>query len=204
MPRKKKSTIRRWPRDECVKAANDLLTEKAPRVPLVDNVGRAVLVLVLNEAGMNLDYREFDKRWKELRQGSSYAAGGGLPVVIAATETGAIEIRQSPDSPLPLDDLLEKLDEIWRGDLKKAVRLGDPGDDVCILGRDYPHVTFAQYNVAKALLELGEDGAIEKELIRKSGHSDARKILKRLAAKDGWKDVVQLAGRHGGRYRIKT
>jgi hypothetical protein len=61
----------------------------------------------------------------------------------------------------------------------------------------------AQHNVVMALLEAGQDGLNKDELVHKSGHSDARGILKRLVKSDSdWADVIHFPGRTGGGYRI--
>jgi hypothetical protein len=73
-----------------------------------------------------------------------------------------------------------------------------------VLGTTKRKLTTPQYNVVKALLGAGETGLTKDELIKKSGHEDARGILKRLANSDpGWKEVIHFAGQTGGRYRIK-
>ena len=74
-----------------------------------------------------------------------------------------------------------------------------------VMGKVKPLLTFAQHAVVKALLEAGEDGLTKDGLDACSGHSDARKILKRLHDSDpNWAAVIQLAGRSGCRYRIRT
>lgn len=64
-------------------------------------------------------------------------------------------------------------------------------------------LTKAQYDVIQALLDAGRAGLSKDELEEKSGHADARKILKRLHDSDpDWKRVILLAGRPGVRYRL--
>ncbi len=87
---------------------------------------------------------------------------------------------------------------------ESAVVLKGPGDHVEVLGKIKPPLTFAQYAVVIALLEAGEDGLTKDGLDARSGHSDARKILKRLHDSDlDWAAVIQMPGRSGCRYRIQ-
>lgn len=63
--------------------------------------------------------------------------------------------------------------------------------------------TKAQRDIIQVLHAAGAAGLSSDELDRKSGHTDARKILGRLAKKDlGWQSVIVLPGNSHGRYRI--
>lgn len=76
-------------------------------------------------------------------------------------------------------------------------------DKPVVKGREKDILTAAQYDVVIALLRAGEKGLTKDELDRKSKHGDARKILYRLAEKDGdWKAAIQLPGKTGRGYRI--
>jgi hypothetical protein len=84
------------------------------------------------------------------------------------------------------------------------VVLGGFGDQPIVCGKVKSRLTWAQYRVVKALLDAGDDGLTKDELDAKSGHSEARKILKRLHDSDrDWAAVVHLPGRPGLRYRIR-
>ncbi|MCI0463306.1 MAG: hypothetical protein L0Z62_40685 [Gemmataceae bacterium] len=84
------------------------------------------------------------------------------------------------------------------------VVLRGPAERPLVLGREKPLLTRAQYNVIQALLDAGERGLSKDELDHKSGHGDARKILKRLAdSDDGWQAVLPFPGKPGGGYRIR-
>lgn len=61
----------------------------------------------------------------------------------------------------------------------------------------------SQYNVLKTLDEAGTNGLTKDELVSRSGHTDALGILKRVARRPEWRDVIQLAGKTGGRYRLR-
>jgi hypothetical protein len=64
-------------------------------------------------------------------------------------------------------------------------------------------LTKAQYEVVQSLLSVGDAGLTKDQLAEKSGHGDARKVLKRLADSDpDWKAVIKFPGRTGGGYRI--
>jgi hypothetical protein len=92
------------------------------------------------------------------------------------------------------------------GDPEHSARvvLRDREEGPIVLGKTKRKLTNQQYNVVKALLEAGDLGLTKDELVSKSGHEDARGILKRLADSDpDWKGVIHFAGRTGGRYRIK-
>jgi hypothetical protein len=72
-----------------------------------------------------------------------------------------------------------------------------------VKGIEKPPLTDAQYDVMSALLEAGSRGLNKDELAKKSDHGDAVRILGRIAKiDDGWKEVIGLAGKPGGRYRI--
>ncbi len=85
-----------------------------------------------------------------------------------------------------------------------SVVLQSPGESVFVKGIEKKRLTDPQYNVVQALLAAGGDGLSKDELPIKSGHADAVKILKRVAKIDAdWADVILLAERSGGGYRIK-
>lgn len=87
---------------------------------------------------------------------------------------------------------------------ESAVVLQGPGDCIMVQGKVKPQLTFAQFAVVSALLQAGEDGLTKDQLDTRSGHSDARKILKRLHDSDpDWAAVIHMAGRSGCRYRIR-
>jgi hypothetical protein len=81
--------------------------------------------------------------------------------------------------------------------------LSGPGKPPIVLGKKKPVLTPAQYNVVQALLLAGEGGLSKDELDKKSGHKEARKILKRLASSGAdWASVIHFPRRKGMRYRI--
>ncbi|HWB08784.1 MAG TPA: hypothetical protein VG826_06160 [Pirellulales bacterium] len=85
------------------------------------------------------------------------------------------------------------------------VVLGKPGERPVVLGKTKSKLTDARYNVVKALIEAGENGLNKDEIVQKSGHGDARQVLKRLADSDpDWKGVIVMAEVTGGRYRIRV
>ncbi len=72
-----------------------------------------------------------------------------------------------------------------------------------VLGRKKDVLSQGQYNVVQTLLPAGEAGLSKDEFERKSGHPDARRILKRLYESDpDWGEVIHLPGLKGKRYRI--
>ena len=87
--------------------------------------------------------------------------------------------------------------------LKQRVRLFGLNDRPTIDGIAKSKLTMPQYNVVQTLIEAGEHGLGKDELIRRSGHSDAIGILKRLADDDAdWEHVISFARKPGGGYRI--
>lgn len=73
-----------------------------------------------------------------------------------------------------------------------------------MLGNMKQKLTVPQYNVIKTLLDAQDAALTKDELVIKSGHSDARAILKRLAKSDSdWKQVIHFAGKTGGGYWIQ-
>jgi hypothetical protein len=85
------------------------------------------------------------------------------------------------------------------------VILGEFGDEPTVNGKRKRRLTKARYDVVKALLAAG-DGELSKDsLATQSKHGDAHRILKRLADSDpDWGSVIQMAGKPGCRYRIRT
>ncbi len=81
------------------------------------------------------------------------------------------------------------------------------GRDECpiVLGKEKAPLTDRQYNVIKTLLDAGKRGLTKDKLDEKSGHPDARKVLKALQKQDeDWAAVIQMPGTAGkGGYRIK-
>jgi hypothetical protein len=83
------------------------------------------------------------------------------------------------------------------------VILGEFCDSPIVLGKEMPRLTWSQYRVVKALLAAGNDGLTKDRLDAESGHTDARKILKRLHDSDpNWAVVIVMPGIPGRRYRI--
>jgi hypothetical protein len=81
--------------------------------------------------------------------------------------------------------------------------LGRFGDQPMVHGKLKPRLTWAQHRVVQALLAAGNEGLTKDQLDSHSGHSDARKILKRLHDSDSdWAGVIHMPGIPGCRYRI--
>ena len=86
-----------------------------------------------------------------------------------------------------------------------CVKLFGPGEQPIVNGKKKAILTKARYDVVQALLEAGESGLSKDDLDKKSGHSEARKLLNRLAEKDeDWVKVIRLPGKGGmgTHYRI--
>lgn len=84
-----------------------------------------------------------------------------------------------------------------------SVVLQGPGKPVLVRGVEKPRLTDARYRVVQALLAAGAKGLSKDELDRRSGSSDAQKVLKRLHKSDlDWQAVIQIAGKTGLGYRI--
>jgi hypothetical protein len=85
-----------------------------------------------------------------------------------------------------------------------SVHLGGQADDPIVRGKQKEYLRSTQYNVVKALLQAGKAGLTKKQLVERSGHTDAVGILKRLANSDpDWKAVISLPRTSGKGYRIK-
>lgn len=93
----------------------------------------------------------------------------------------------APDSPAP----------------QPVVVVQGPGKPVFVRGKEKRALTMPQLCVVQALLAAGAKGLSKDELDRRSGITDARKVLQRLSASDpDWQAVIQLPGRAGVGYRI--
>jgi hypothetical protein len=72
-----------------------------------------------------------------------------------------------------------------------------------VLGKPMPALTSEQYDVVKFLILAGDDGVTKDQLENDSRHGDARRILSRLrASNECWAQVILMAVKRGGRYRI--
>jgi len=70
-------------------------------------------------------------------------------------------------------------------------------------GKRKPILTAARYDAVQALIEAGETGLTKDQLDNKSGHTDARKLLKALADDDpDWAEAILFPGTTGKRYRV--
>jgi len=86
----------------------------------------------------------------------------------------------------------------------KKVKLFGPGEQPEVNGKRKPILTLARYDAVQTLIEAGETGLTKDQLDDKSGHSDARKLLKALAKDDAdWARAILFPGTPGKRYRIR-
>ncbi len=84
------------------------------------------------------------------------------------------------------------------------VKLFGQGEQPEVDGKLKPKLTAARYHTVQALIEAGETGLTKDELDSKSGHTDARKLLKAVAEIDEeWAAVISLPGVTGKGYRIR-
>jgi hypothetical protein len=84
-----------------------------------------------------------------------------------------------------------------------AVILNGPDQNPIVLGKEKKRLSPARYDVVKALLDANRN-LTKDELDRKSKHSDARKLLGRLADSDpDWKAVIVFPAAHGAGYGIR-
>ena len=74
-----------------------------------------------------------------------------------------------------------------------SVKLTGRGKPPIVLGRVKPVLNDPRYNVVQALLDAGSEGLTKDLLDKRSGHSEARKILKTLANSDpDWASVISF------------
>ena len=91
------------------------------------------------------------------------------------------------------------------GSPASAVVLQGRGKPVVVFGKQKGALTKAQYDVVEALLIAGENGLSKDSLEVEGKHSDARRVLKRLANGDpDWGRVILFPGKGGQglKYRI--
>lgn len=85
----------------------------------------------------------------------------------------------------------------------RSVLLFGRKDEPIVRGHRKPRLTDARYDIVLALLQAGDNGLSKDQLDHKSCHTEARKILKRLAHSDpDWARVIQFPGSRGRGYRI--
>ncbi|NLY02216.1 MAG: hypothetical protein GXY83_39530 [Rhodopirellula sp.] len=103
-----------------------------------------------------------------------------------------------------LDHYIERYGDAtvtWQSQL---VKLFGPGEEPEVNGKRKPILTAARYDTVQALVEAGETGLTKDQLDHKSGHTDARKLLKALADGDAdWAEVILFPGTPGKGYRIR-
>jgi hypothetical protein len=114
--------------------------------------------------------------------------------LLSAPATQTVGAAASADGP-PAD--------VQEGTQRVVLRGRDEGP--IVLGKEKPVLTDREYNVVKALLDAGDRGLTKDKLDEKSGHSEARKVLKAIRdADEDWAAVIQMPGKAGmGGYRIK-
>lgn len=72
-----------------------------------------------------------------------------------------------------------------------------------INGNTKPMLTRAEFNILTALTEAGPRGLSMDDLYTKSGHSDGRKYLKKLAEDVDWRSVILFPQKGRGGYRLR-
>lgn len=103
-----------------------------------------------------------------------------------------------------LDHYIERFGDVTVRYQSKLVKLFGRDEQPEVNGNRKPILTAARYDAVKALIEAGEGALSKDELDRKSGHTDARKLLKALAHDDAdWAEVILFPGTPGKGYRIR-
>jgi hypothetical protein len=121
-----------------------------------------------------------------------HGVGTGIPKLTTALRTilRRLELRLEQATPAP-------------SAASPAVILSGKTKQPLVRGKPKPVLRLTQFNVVKALLDVGESGLTVDQLVHHSGHTDARGILRRLADSDpAWRAVIHFPGKTGGRYRI--
>jgi len=103
-----------------------------------------------------------------------------------------------------LDHYIERCGDATVTYQSKLVMLFGRGEQPEVNGKRKPILTAPRYDAVKALIEAGESGLTKDQLDKKSGHTDARKLLKALANDDDdWAEVIIFPGTPGKGYRIR-
>lgn len=138
----------------------------------------------------------------------------GITAVCAELQTllGELGFENETQSFEPLPTVEPAIPETEESELPEpvaqtasgSVLLFGRGDQPIVNGKKKPTLTDARYNVVFTLLNVGDDGLTKDELDGKSGHPDARKLLKAVAEIDlDWEAVISFPGSAGKRYRIR-
>ncbi len=134
-----------------------------------------------------------DRDWLPSTPSSSSPAGSteNRPVRHASQEPAS----GMPDAAVPMPAAAGPISDGSRSKVtapepSPPVMLKGPNDNPIVLGKEKKRLTTARYNVVKAL--LGASRNLSKdELDKKSGHTEARKILQSLARSDpDWAEVI--------------
>lgn len=85
------------------------------------------------------------------------------------------------------------------------VELHGQGQPITVLGVQKRKLTKARYAVIKALIEIWPDSLNKDELVTRSKHGDARKVLDRLSKSGAdWQRVIVMAKTPGGGYSLSS
>lgn len=161
---------------------------------------RQAVVQRNREMGKEERLQEFDEAAYEAEQRAIQLLNDGsyvseLPMDPFTASAALLELMVSDETPrLGSEPAIEQ----------PSVVLNGYDGPVFLLGVEKPPLTEAQYNVIQCLLEAGENGVNKDELVLKSGHSDARGIISRLAKDENWNKALSRPGKTGRRYRIRT
>lgn len=116
--------------------------------------------------------------------------------------------------PVPQQAPLRRQDSI-KSRSRFSIRSKDPGsnettqpvestDPTEVLAQLLKLLTPKQKDVVQSLITAGTNGLNKDDLVARSGYTDAVNILKRVAQKPGWKDIICLPGVPGKKYRLVT
>lgn len=129
---------------------------------------------------------------------------------LVSASVNAIDALLALDDSTPNDQDLSQLSRNEQANneieetISMPVLLFGQGKPPIVNGSKKEPLTNAQFDVVSALIEAGDKGLTKDALDSRSGHGDARKILKRLADSDSdWKAVISFPGKTGKGYRIK-
>ena len=152
-------------------------------------------------------YPEFDREAIEACIGREYAYA--LKEIERRTENkGGNSIQHVAVVPSSGNELPDPNNEVeLLADARSksgSVLLFGQGNSPIVRGKTKEPLTAAQYNVVNALIEAPDRGLTKDEIVSKSGHTDARGILERIASIDeGWRSVIVFPGAARSGYRIR-
>ena len=137
-------------------------------------------------------------RWAKQLPGYYFSELSNLLLASVHAVNKILDICDRSESPVRAGD---DDDEVDVRTASGSVVLRGPHSRPMVNGHEKKVLTQTRYDLVKKIILTGEDGMTKDEMERH--YSGARRILKSVREQDkDWADVIKMAGKTGGGYRI--